>query len=170
LANTRLEGLAYDIVAALLLNAALALFSSTPRTLEPIPNDEKTAKAVKFNNRLKFIFGLCISISVALGTYTTTMFTMIIIYSKTALGMGLESKYLQFFSSVAKFRLSGYRAFIGTVWSYQIAWIIGLVLNYDSREERNIRWLIALPAMVIGFVGLAHLKSISSLAGSILYS
>lgn len=170
LANTRLEGLAYDIVAALLLNAALALFSSTPRTLEPIPTDEKRAKVVKFNNSLKLIFGLCISVSVALGTYTTTIFTMIIIYGKTALGMGLEHKYLQFFSSVARFRLSGYRAFIGTVWSYQVAWIVGLVLNYDRKEDQNVRWLIALPAAVIGFVGLVHLKSISGLAGSILYS
>jgi hypothetical protein len=95
---------------------------------------------------------------------------MIIIYGKTALGMGLEHKYLQFFSSVARFRLSGYRAFIGTVWSYQVAWIVGLVLNYDRKEDQNVRWLIALPAAVIGFVGLVHLKSISGLAGSILYS
>lgn len=47
LANTRLEGLGYDIIAALILNAALALFSSTPRTLEPIPENKDKAKVVK---------------------------------------------------------------------------------------------------------------------------
>jgi hypothetical protein len=48
LAKLRMEGLAYDIVAALMLNAALQLFSSSPRTLEPIPSDPQKAKAVKF--------------------------------------------------------------------------------------------------------------------------
>ena len=50
LANARLEGLGYDIVAALILNAALQLFSSTPRAFEPIPDDalDKKARIIKF--------------------------------------------------------------------------------------------------------------------------
>jgi biopolymer transport protein ExbB/TolQ len=47
-AKTRLAGLAYNTVTALLLNAALGLFAATPKTLEPIPDDPIEAKHVQF--------------------------------------------------------------------------------------------------------------------------
>ena len=48
LAKTRLEGLAYATVTTLMLNAALRLFSSTPKKLEPVSGDSKKARVVKF--------------------------------------------------------------------------------------------------------------------------
>jgi hypothetical protein len=71
---------------------------------------------------------------------------MITIYGKTALGMGLQSKYIEFFDSMARFRVSGYKSFIWTVITYEIGWVLGLVLNYDGDEDGRVRWLIALPA------------------------
>lgn len=84
--------------------------------------------------------------------------------------MGLQSKYIEFFDSMARFRVSGYKSFIWTVITYEIGWVLGLVLNYDGDEDGRVRWLIALPAAVIGLVGLAHLNSIGKLAKSMLYS
>ena len=51
LAKTRLEGLAYTTVTALLMNAGLQLFSSTPTKLEIVPHGE-AGKAVKFVSQL----------------------------------------------------------------------------------------------------------------------
>lgn len=66
LAKTRLEGLAYTTVTALLLNAGLQLFSSTPTKLENVPDGE-AGKAVKFVSQFVLsIFhtslGLCFSL------------------------------------------------------------------------------------------------------------
>lgn len=166
LAKTRLEGLAYSTVTTLLMNAALRLFSATPKKIEPIPDDADKAKIVRFNNTLKIVFGLCISCSVALGVYTTTIFTLMTIYSKTALGMGLQSEYIKFFDACARYRLSGFKSFLGTLFTYNIGWILSLILNYEG----NLRWWIAFPAILVGLFGMFHYHSIIGLAGTILYS
>jgi hypothetical protein len=166
LAKTRLEGLAYSTVTTLMLNAALRLFSSTPKKLESIPDDPDKAKVVKLNNSLKVAFGISLSFSAALGLYTTIVFTLMAIYSKTALGMGLQEEYLEFFDKCAPFRLAGFRAFIGTLMTYNVSWVLSLVLNYEG----DIRWWLALPAVMIGVTGLLHVNSIMGLASSIIYS
>mmetsp|Transcript_7908 Transcript_7908/g.14562 ORF Transcript_7908/g.14562 Transcript_7908/m.14562 type:complete len:208 (-) Transcript_7908:429-1052(-) len=165
LAKTRLEGLAYGTVTSLMMNGALRLFSATPKKLLPIPDDADLAKKVRFDNCLKIIFGLCMSISVALGLYTTTIFTLMSIYSKTALGMGLQSDYNKWFDACWPYRKWGFLSFLGTIVTFNASWILSLILNYEG----EIRWL-ALPAIVVGLVGLYHYNSIIGLAGAIIYS
>ena len=106
------------------------------------------------------------SLCVALGSYTTTIFTLLTIYSKTALGMGLQGKYLDFFDKCALYRESGFQSFIGTILTYNIGWILSLILNYEG----NIRWLMASPAIVVAWVAVFRYKSLISLAGNILYT
>lgn len=49
MAKTRLEGLAYSTVTTLMLNAALRLFSATPKSLKEVPQDGgKEARLIKF--------------------------------------------------------------------------------------------------------------------------
>mmetsp|Transcript_20831 Transcript_20831/g.45231 ORF Transcript_20831/g.45231 Transcript_20831/m.45231 type:complete len:206 (-) Transcript_20831:261-878(-) len=165
LSKTRLEGLAYGTVTSLMMNGALRLFSATPKNLMPVPDDAALAKKVRFDNCLKIIFGLCMSISVALGLYTTTIFTIMSIYSKTALGMGLQSDYNKWFEACAPYRQWGFRSFLGTILTFNASWILSLILTYED----DIRWL-ALPAIVVGLVGLYHYNSIIRLAGAIIYS
>lgn len=109
---------------------------------------------------------LCSAISVALGSYATTVFTLMSIYSKTALGMGLQDEYLEFFEKCAPYRRTGFRAFLGTLLVYKMSWILSLTLNYEG----DIRWWFALPAAAIGLVCLLHLRSIMNLASTLLYS
>lgn len=118
------------------------------------------------NNALKMMFGICMSLSITFGTYTATVFTLMTIYSKTALGMGLQSKYIEFFDSCATFRLWGFRSFLATLFTFNMGWLLSLVLNYEG----EFRWWIALPALFVSIIGLAHYKMIISLAGSIIYS
>jgi hypothetical protein len=166
LAKTRLEGLAYSTVTTLMLNVAIKLFFSTPKKLESIPDDPDKAKVVKLNNSLKVLFGASLLLSATLGLYATTMFTLTTIYSKTALGMGLQDAYLEFFDKCAPFRLAGFRAFIGTLITFNMSWVLSLVLNCEG----EIRWWLALPAVMIGVAGLLHVNSIMGLASSIIYS
>lgn len=166
LAKTRLEGLAYSTVTSLLMNAALRLFSATPKKLEPVPKDAVEARTVRLNNGLKVAFGLCMSVCVALGAYTTTMFALMAIYSKTALGMGLKGEFTQFFNEMAPYRGWGFQAFTYTILTYNISWVLSLILNYEGR----LRWFMASPAMVVGLVGLYHYNSIMGIAGSIIFS
>jgi ABC-type phosphate transport system permease subunit len=83
--------------------------------------------------------------------------------------MGMQNGYLEFFEKCAPYRLSGFQAFIGTLITYKLAWVMGFVLNYDG-DDRHTRWVIALPTIIIGLLGLAHFKEIIGLASSILYS
>lgn len=59
LAKTRLEGLAYSTVTTLLMNAALRLFSSTPKKVEPVPDDSEKAGAVRFVS-MRLITTVCV--------------------------------------------------------------------------------------------------------------
>ena len=106
------------------------------------------------------------SLSVALGAYTTTIYALLAIYSKTALGMGLQEDYIKLFDQFAFYRQWGFRSFIGTILSYNVGWILSLILTYEG----EVRWFIAGPAIFIGLVGLFQYRSIMSLAGSILYA
>lgn len=165
LVKTRLDGLGYPTVTTLMIGAGLGLFGATPRTLEPIPDDPEKAKGVKLNNALKIVFGLCMSLSVALALYTTTVFALMSIYSKTALGMGLEGDYLEFFDALAKFRQSGFRSFVGTLNTFNLCWMLSLILRYDA----PLRWYIPIPAILVGIVGMKHYNFIMKLAGDMIY-
>lgn len=106
------------------------------------------------------------SFSVALGAYASTIFTIMAVYSKTALGMGLTEKFTQFFDSCATFRLWGYRSFLGTILLFNASWVLSLILNYEG----ELRWWMAAPAVLVGIVGLAHYKLIMDLAGALIFS
>ncbi|KAL7530480.1 hypothetical protein ACHAWF_003391 [Thalassiosira exigua] len=66
LAKTRLEGLAYGTVTTLMMNAALRMFSSTPKALEAVPDDKDKAKAVRFVSARQRIENTCIMLSARL--------------------------------------------------------------------------------------------------------
>lgn len=106
------------------------------------------------------------SISIACGSYTTVVFALLSIYSKTALGMGRNSQYIEFFDSCAPYRVSGFRTFLTTMFTYQIGWILSLLLRIEGKE----RWWIVLPACLIGVMGFFHFRGIMNLAGAIIYS
>lgn len=114
------------------------------------------------------MFGICMSLCVALGTYTTTIYALLAIYCKTALGMNLQTQYLEFFDKTAFFRLWGFRSFVGTILSYNLGWILSVILTYDDNDDS--RWWMAMPAIVVGIIGLIHYRGIVKIASSMLYS
>ena len=106
------------------------------------------------------------STCIALGAYTTTMFALMAIYSKTALGMGLQAEFYQFFDACAPFRLLGFQSFSLTIVLYNASWVLCLLLNYEG----PLRWVMAAPAFVVGVTGLYHYNMIINLAATFVYS
>ena len=109
---------------------------------------------------------LSIKVSAVMAFYGTVVFSLISIYAKTALGMGMTTEYLTFFEKLGPYRMWGFRSFIGTVVLYNISWVLSLALNYEGR----IRWWLVLPALVAGSISLVHMTSIVGLASTMLYS
>lgn len=170
LAKTRLEGLGYSTVAALLMNAALRLFSSTPSDPLPAPpsGDERAAGAVRFNNRLRMVFAFCISLCVSLGSYSTIVYALMTIYCKTALGKGMVEEYVNFFEGTHRYRQAGFYSFLGTVFMFKVSWVLSLLLKHEDKDA-GVRWWIVLPAVVVMLVGAVHNAEIMSLARGLIY-
>mmetsp|Transcript_23986 Transcript_23986/g.43484 ORF Transcript_23986/g.43484 Transcript_23986/m.43484 type:complete len:229 (+) Transcript_23986:65-751(+) len=132
----RLEGFhAYGVVTTLMLNAALRLFSSTPKAKEGMVEGESV------NNAAKLIFTAFILLSVISGLYTTVVFSLIGMYSKTALGLDKDVKTLNaFFASTQSIRDNAYHAFILSLVSFSSSFVLSLFLNYKGETRW---WLVA---------------------------
>jgi hypothetical protein len=118
------------------------------------------------NNALKLAFGVLCATTVALGLYTTAVFTIMSIYSKTALGMGHTTDFTNFFHACEKFRRYGFQGFVGALGSFTMSWVCSLLLTY----EEDTRWWIALPAILVGIMGFLHYRELIALATTVIYS
>jgi len=136
--KTRLEGFThYASVSALLLNAVLRLESGTPTKLDGRPTEDA----------VKVLFKICVAACVVLGSYTATVFSMLSLYSKSFIGMGMDNEYLDFFNVTSGFRKSAFGSFVGTVLSFNIAVVLSIYLSNDKGRVRF--WLTAATATVV---------------------
>jgi hypothetical protein len=155
----RLEGLhSYGVVTALLMNACLRMFSSTPKRLQPDGD--------LFTNIVKIIFALVVCVSVTTGSYTTIIFSMLGLYSKTALGMGCDDKFLRFFQATQPLRDSGFHAFIVSLFTFKMAFSLSMFLNYEGRFG----WVIGVFSIVASLGFWTKWNECMKIAGEILFS
>ena len=153
------------------IGSSLALFKCVPerkKSLLPLPskNDIKARRLAIFENTIRLVYSMLTSITVALGCYTTIVFTMMGIYSKTALGMGLVENYVNFFNSCAKFRVLGFYAFMGTLMTFSVGWVLALILCHEG----EMKWYVAIPPSIITLLATLHFKEIFNLAGTLIFS
>eukprot|EP01083_Nonionella_stella_P023256 64314_1 len=89
----------YAVVSTLIMNLCLRLFGSTK---SQNPDD-------KLEDTLGLIFTAFCVFSIIGGAYTSIVFTLLTLYSKSALGMGEvgHAKYLAFRDETAVFRQQG---------------------------------------------------------------
>lgn len=135
----RLEGLqAYGTLCALLANGCLRLYSA-------VKDDTKKGKiddndnTTRMNQTTRFVldaFYVLIAISVLSGSYTTVVFTLLALYSKTALGRGYDAQFLQFWAAAADLRESGFEAFLYSLVSFEIAFILSLFLKTEGKRRK----------------------------------
>ena len=126
----RLEGLAsYATLCALLANGCLRLYSSVKTQ-----DDEKTSSVKQ--NRAYDAFYLFIVISILSGSYTTVVFTLLALFSKTALGRGYDRQFLEFWAATTGLRESGLEAFLASLVCFEFAFILSLYLKTRGKRRR----------------------------------
>jgi hypothetical protein len=144
-----------SISLALLMNAALRLYGSTPKRLEKD----------KIENSFKILFVLSVGISIICGAYSTVCFSLLGLYSKTALGQGLDASFLEFYAATADVRDRAFRCFIIALLSFEVCFVSSLFLNYDGK----LRWWVSGLAAAASLISWLHWQNIIAIAGELLF-
>jgi hypothetical protein len=157
-AKIRLEGLhAYGVIAAMFLNSALRMFSSTPKRFEEGKRWENVASVI-------FVISTCLS--VFCGAYTTVVYSMLGMYYKTALGLAQDDLYLEFFASSTIYRKRAFDAFLFALFSFELSFTSSLFLNYSGKA----RWVIAGASLGLCIISWWHWHGILELAKYIFHA
>lgn len=152
----RLESInSYGVVTALLLQAALRLYSSTPKDLGES----------RIQNATKIVFILSVGLSIICGAYTTVVFSLLGLYSKSALGLNMDSSFLEFFAATATVRKRAFDSFLIALISFELCFVTSLFLNYDGK----VRWWVASVAIILAFYSWQHWQDIITVAGRLLF-
>ena len=138
------------------MNAALRLFSSTPKTLKAGEKSENIAK---------IIFTIAIGCSVIAGAYTTVVFTLLGLYSKSAIGLGNDLAFVEFFDATATIRKSAFVGFIMTLLSFELSFVLSLFLNCEG----VMRWCASGTAAVAAMASWWSWNHIMGIAGRLLF-
>jgi hypothetical protein len=156
--SIRLESLnSYAIITALLLNATLKLYTMTPKQTDSSHH--------KLENIARVIFVLSAGLSMICGAYTTVVFSLLGLYSKTALGLGRDQAFLQFVAATAQGRQRGFNSFLTALLSFEVCFVASLLLNYDGK----IRWWLLSLSSIVAILSWSHWQSIIAIAGNLLF-
>lgn len=139
----RLEGLqVYATLCALLTNACLRLYSSVK-----VSKDEKEKQ--KFSTRIALdLFYVCVVISVLFGSYTTIVFGLFSLLSKTALGRGYDTEFIEFWRHSTDIRESGFESFLYSLVAFELSFVLSLFLKFKGRRRIM---LVALACIILAF-------------------
>eukprot|EP00968_Pinguiococcus_pyrenoidosus_P020612 scaffold2473_cov247-Pinguiococcus_pyrenoidosus.AAC.6 len=123
------------------MNASLRLFTAL------------SLRSERREDRLiSVVFLTCICVSVLAGAYTTVLFTLIQQYAKRALGMNMDDRYIAFFEATEKYRISGWRSFVGCLATFSIAFCCSMWLKIELRQYRYVWSTVTLVvvALILG--------------------
>jgi hypothetical protein len=184
----RLDGLSsYGVICSLLMNAALRLYSATPKKLDKQQQQQQQwdasssdttassssssgSKPLLFSysgtDIIKMIFMVSTVISISAGSYTTVVFTLLGLYAKTALGLGRDGPFLEFFELTTPFRKLAFDAFVVSLVSFQISFVTSLYLSYDKK----LRWWSSGLASVLALFCFWQWGMIIKIASRLLFS
>lgn len=155
----RLEGLhQYGVVAALLMNAALRLFSATPK--------QPSASDTKVDAWAKRIFTVCVAMCVCLGSYTSIVFALLGLYSKRALGMGNDADFVEFFTATQGVRDTSFDSFFLMLLCFKGSFLLSIFLNF--KDSKSFRWFIAGLVLAADLYGWWNWSAIVRLASKLL--
>jgi hypothetical protein len=156
----RLEGLSsYGVVTAVLMGATLRLFGSTNTDL----SKEKNQKLL---NVAKIIFSVSAIVSVVSGAYTTVVFSLLGLYAKTALGMGLDARFMEFFAATEPYRKCAFWTFLLSLFTFETCFVSKVCLRYTGKH----RWLAVVLATVGVGISCWHWIAIIGIAGKLLFA
>ena len=125
----RLAGMSsYALVASLLLGAAISLFSLTPIKLEK--------HHTKLEATAMWIYSVLVAINIASSLHTAITMNMLNMYANTALGKGLDARFLEFWNdpSTHALRESAFQSFIMAIQTFKGCFALTVFLRngYDA--------------------------------------
>jgi hypothetical protein len=166
----RLDGLnSYAVISTLTMNACLGLYFKTPKQQIDIGSDSWSEKLAKI------IFLLSTITSIVAASYTTVVFTLLGLYSKTALGLTSDhGPFVEFFAQTAIFRQVAFTAFCMSLVAFQTCFITSLFLSHDVDHKNNnksfsLRWYATGLASVLSIFCFWQWGLIINLAGRLLF-
>ena len=154
----RLEGLSsYGVLSALMMNACMRLFSATDKNLESGKLGSNIAKVV-----------FCISVisSIMAACYTTVIFSLLGLYCRTALGMGRDQPFWDFFNQTTKMRETAFDAFLVSLITFETSFVTSIYINYKG-PLRKFATAFASACALFSFY---HWGWIIRVAGKLLFS
>lgn len=137
-ANLRITGMeTYSIIAAVLLQVILGLYSSIER---PDENDPR----VMYPRLQMFVFEIqmtLLMVAVLCSTYTMVMFLMIKVYSVTALGLHLDVAHEGFILATQRSRAGAFWSLIAATCSFLVAFALNLYSKVKGNKGLGLSFL-----------------------------
>jgi hypothetical protein len=159
-AMIRLEGMSsYAVVSAVLLIATLALHGD----LNPDLSKDKNQRVL---NVAKIVFTMSTIVSVVSAAYTTVVFSLLGLYAKTALGMGLDGHFMEFFEATAPYRKTAFWTFLLSLFTFEICFVSNMFVRLKGKH----RWLAVFLATVGVGISCRHWIAIIGIAGRLLFA
>jgi hypothetical protein len=156
----RLEGLSsYSVVSVLLMSSALRLYTSVPKKLRSKKDEEYN----KVENMVAFIFSIFSILTVVSGTNTAIIFSLINLYSKTALGMEKNAAFIEFFSSTAGMRKFGFQSMVCSLISLELSFTLSVFLYFKGKT----RYILSTLSGLISFASFLVWASIVQKASAL---
>lgn len=129
-ASFRISGLEeYGLISALLLSVALSLIDGTDKTWPDSTREKSMKKTI--NVICTYLFLLFSTCCVMFALYSTIIFALLALYTKTCLGLGDDDSFHSFMKATGFYRYRGFQCFIGSLGSFSLSFLLSLYLNFD---------------------------------------
>lgn len=156
--KVRLEGLGtYAMISALLIGGMLGLFFNTPKTV---------VEGQILDNAVIALFYASSTLSLLSSLYVTLVFSLVGLYSKTALGLGKDAQYLKFIDATRRQRNYAYDAFLLSIASFQSSFVMTLFLLLPGPA----RWVAAAATAVLLAFSFRSVQSVLNAAASLIFA
>jgi hypothetical protein len=155
----------YGTVTALIMNAALRLYSSTKFPKRKDETKQQTDMVKYMNSLFTAITSLCI-IS---GAFTAVLFNILGIYSKSALGMVNEEGYLAFRAATQVYAKWGFRSFLTTCVSFVGSFLLSLYARIKSEDDKLGR-AVLIGSIIVASLGAYHIRQVLCLATEFIFT
>jgi len=131
-ARIRLEGLsAYGLIAVLLMNSALRLYTSVPKKIK----DVSGSKDAKIENVATVLFTILSVVCILAGITTSIIYSLLGLYSKTALGMGNDQGFIDFFAATTAARKFGFVSMITSLLCLKGSFVMSTFIYFQGKTR-----------------------------------
>ena len=157
---------AYSTVTALVVHSCLRLYTST-----------STDFPQRYNHSLLLSTSFMVTTALCIlsGAFTAVLFTILCIYSHSALSKMNDIGYLGFQAATAIYEVWGFRTFLLTVGSFVASFLLSLyqkTMAFSQRYPQRHRagTIVMLSSLLLTLVGAFHIKHVLDLANEFIFT